>query len=60
VKYSAALVAAAAAVLVATPGCGGNGGGGGGDDAAPGSAIEPEAQKRAESMVLTLADFPNG
>jgi hypothetical protein len=59
VKYSAALVAAAAAVLVATPACGG-GGGGGGDDTASEQAIEPEAQKRAESIVLKLADFPNG
>ena len=58
-RYSAALVAAAAAVLVATPACGGNGGGGG-DDTASASAIEPEAQKRAESIVLKLADFPNG
>jgi hypothetical protein len=60
VRYSAALVAAAAAVLVATPACGGDGGGGGGDDTASASAIEPEAQKRAESIVLKLADFPNG
>jgi hypothetical protein len=56
VKYSAALVAAAAAVLLATSACGG----GGGDDTASASAIEPEAQKRAESTLLTLADFPNG
>jgi hypothetical protein len=57
VKYSAALVAAAAAVLVAMPACGGNGGG---DDTAPGSAIDPAAQTRAESTLLKLADFPNG
>jgi hypothetical protein len=58
VRYSAALVSAAAAVLVAVPACGGNGGGG--DDTAPGSAIEPAAQKRAESTLLKLADFPDG
>jgi hypothetical protein len=61
VKYSAALVAAAAAVLVVTPACGGNGGSGGdGDDTASERAIEPEAQERAESIGLKLADFPNG
>lgn len=42
------------------PACGGNGGGGGGDDTASKRAIEHEAQKRAESSVLKLADFPNG
>jgi hypothetical protein len=59
VNYSAALVAAAAAILVATPACGGNGGGDS-DDTASERAIEPEAQERAESIVLKLADFPNG
>ena len=43
------------------PACGGNGGGnGGGDDTASERAIEPEAQERAESIVLKLTDFPNG
>jgi hypothetical protein len=60
VKYSAALVAAAAVVLLAAPACGGNGGGDDGDDTAAGSAIVPEAQERAESIVLKLADFPDG
>jgi hypothetical protein len=43
-------------VLAATAACGGNGNG---DDTASGRAIEPEAQQRAESIVLKLSDFPN-
>ena len=45
------------------PACGGSDGagdGGGGDDTASERAIEPEAQERAESIVLKLADFPDG
>jgi hypothetical protein len=44
-------------VLAAGVACGGKEGG---DDTAAGRAIEPEAQERAESIVLMLADFPNG
>jgi hypothetical protein len=44
-------------VLAAGAACGGNGGG---DDTAAGRAIEPEAQDRAEAIVLKLSDFPNG
>lgn len=44
-------------VVAAGTACGGNGNG---DRTAAGSAIEPEAQKRAESVVLTLSDFPTG
>jgi hypothetical protein len=43
-------------VLAATAACGGNGNG---DDTASGRAFEQEAQQRARSIVLTLADFPN-
>jgi hypothetical protein len=46
----------AGVVLAATAACGGNGNG---DDTASGRAIEPEAQQRAESIVLKLSDFPN-
>jgi hypothetical protein len=48
--------ALAGVVLAVAAACGGNGSG---DDTASGRAIEPEAQQRAESIVLTLADFPN-
>jgi hypothetical protein len=49
---------AAALVVVLTVGsaCGGNGS----DETASARAIEPEAQQRAESVNLTLADFPDG
>jgi hypothetical protein len=49
---------AAALVVVLTIGsaCGGNGS----DETASARAIEPEAQQRAESVNLTLADFPDG
>lgn len=49
---------AAALVVVLTVGsaCGGNGS----DETASARAIEPEAQQRAESINLTLADFPAG
>jgi hypothetical protein len=49
---------AAALVVVLTVGsaCGGNGS----DETASARAIEPEAQQRAESINLTLADFPDG
>jgi hypothetical protein len=42
-------------VLAVGTACDGNGNG---DDRSSGSAIEPEAQQRAESVNLTLADFP--
>jgi hypothetical protein len=44
-------------VLAVATACGGNGNG---DETASGRAIEPEAQQRAESINLTLADFPDG
>jgi hypothetical protein len=44
-------------VLAVATACGGNDNG---DDTASGRAIEPEAQQRAESINLTLADFPDG
>jgi hypothetical protein len=47
---------AAGLVLAVASACGGSNG----DDTASGRAIEPEAQQRAESINLTLADFPNG
>lgn len=49
---------AAALVVVLTVGsaCGGNGS----DETASARAIEPEAEQRAESINLTLADFPDG
>jgi hypothetical protein len=49
---------AAALVVVLTVGsaCGGNRS----DETASARAIEPEAQQRAESINLTLADFPDG
>jgi hypothetical protein len=51
--------AVAGVVLAAAAACGGNGNGNG-DGTAAGRAIEPEAQQKAESINLTLADFPNG
>jgi hypothetical protein len=48
--------AVAGVVLAVAAACGGNGSG---DETASKRAIEPEAQQRAESVVLTLADFPN-
>jgi hypothetical protein len=44
-------------VLAVATACGGNDNGG---DTASGRAIEPEAQQRAESINLRLADFPDG
>jgi hypothetical protein len=48
-----AIAAVVGITLAAGTACGGNGGG---DDTASGRAIEPEAQQRAESINLTLAD----
>ena len=39
--------------------CGGDGDGGAGGTGFQ-RAIEPEAQEQAESLLLTLADFPDG
>jgi hypothetical protein len=44
-------------VFAATGACGENGNG---DETASGRAVEPEAQERAESILLKLADFPTG
>jgi hypothetical protein len=44
-------------VFAATAACGENGNG---DETASGRAVEPEAQERAESILLKLADFPTG
>jgi hypothetical protein len=44
-------------VLAVATACGGSDNGG---DTASGRAIEPEAQQRAESINLRLADFPDG
>jgi len=40
--------------------CGGDGNGESAGGSEPKLAIEPEAQERAESIVLTLSDFPRG
>lgn len=50
-------VAALSVVLVVCAACGGNGDG---DEQASENAIQPEAQKQAESFVLKRSDFPSG
>jgi hypothetical protein len=58
------VVPASTLAFLAT-GCGdsdgdGDGDGGSGDEGAPVRDIQPQAQQRAESIVLELSDFPNG
>ena len=48
-------------ILATVSACGGGDSGGGGSDVRTSAeAIEPEAQQRAESIVLKLSDFPTG
>jgi len=49
----------AVALVLAFSACGGDGNGDGGGSQFK-RAIEPEAQERAESILLTLSDFPDG
>ena len=52
--------AIAVGVLLSTAGCGGHGEGEAGGPSEAVRAIQPEAQERAEALVLTLTDFPDG
>lgn len=54
------LLAVLALVAVVAVGCGGSDGEGGGSDERSARDIQPEAQQRAESIVLELSDFPDG